>query len=440
MSNENVPAVAGAVVGENKHTVKETILKAGDRVATTCRKAKDNVRTTLGRATGYEQHIAVFGESGSGKTTLLSVFYGRQQSGRFIDESGYELLANDATLGNQLLAKYHQVQDNLIQTTRLNSTRYEFSIRPATREKRSKAAIRLVWHDYPGEWLTEQKSGEEDVRKKETFEKLVKADVAYFLVDASKLRADGGRYLKRVFSNFKDVLTRLHADYSAAGKLPFRHFPRLWFICLSKADLLPDWNVQRFKAELEVAEEEIANVERVLNSFVGDARNVDFKSGYLLLSSLKVNPDSLKIENWEETKGVDAIVPLSFFAPVFRSYKWAKVRGVSTGVVKTVLTIGGKVFSSLGSVAVAIASLVLAVPWVGWLAATPIAIAAAIAVSAGFLLEAAGGGVETIYERNKEKLNGLEYMLWRFQLKIIEIRNKAICEVRDFEDYVSQKG
>jgi len=430
--------------GNNKSSpVKNGMLKSIAHFRKGNEKARqelDKGRSFAGRATGYEQHIAVFGESGSGKTTLLCVFYGKQQSARFVDESGYELLANDASQGNQLLSLYNQVRDSIVQSTRLKSTRYEFSVRPATREKKSKNVIRLVWHDYPGEWLTEEKGGMEGARRKETFENLVKADVAYFLVDAQKLKSDGGKYLKRLFGNFKDLLARMHDDYAAQGKLPFHYFPRLWYICLSKADLLPDWTVQRFKQELEFANEEVFNVERTLNAFVSESRNVDFRSGYLLLSSLKVNSDSLKIENWDETKGVDAIVPLSFYTPIFRAFKWAKVKGVSSGVLRKVLKVGGKILSSLGPITAAGALLIItSVPWIGWALAAPVAIAALLLSSAGFLLEAAGSGFEAINENEVKKLNGLKLMLKRFQLKIIEVRAKAICEIKDIEEYISQQ-
>jgi hypothetical protein len=411
------------------------------------------IRSTTGRITGYEQHIAVFGESGSGKTTLLSVFYGKQQGLRFSEESGYELLASDVSQGNQLLSQYHQIQDDLIAPTRLKVSRYEFFVRPGM-QKKSKNAIRLVWHDYPGEWLTETKQGEENERKKKVFESLVKADVAYFLVDASKLKKEGSKYLKRLFGNFKDQLVRIHEDCLGNKKLPFKYFPRLWFICLSKADIFPEWTVQKFKKELEVASEEIANVERVLNTFVRKQQKVDFQSGYLLLSSLKVNAKTLKIENWEKTVGVDAIVPISFFAPIFRAYKWAKVKGVSTTALKKTFVVGGKAFSAMAPITASVIPFVTttaaaSVSWipvigpmcgaaVGATVATPLMIATGIFAGGGFLLDAISGGLAKLSEKMEDKLTGLQLMIKKLQLKIIEIRSVGICEIKDVEEYISQ--
>lgn len=431
----DLPTVSTKAVNAVSKTTKEIGEKYG------------KARSAVGRASGYEQHIAVFGESGSGKTTLLSAFYGKQQSMRFIQESGYELLANDVTQGNQLLALYNQIRDNGILQTRMNATRYEFSIRPAT-PYASKNAIRLVWHDYPGEWLTERKDGLEDARKNETFEQLVKADVAYFLVDAQKLKTDGVGYLKRLFSNFKDQLVRMHDNFDAQKKLPFRYFPRLWFICLSKADLLPDMDVKKFKDKLSAASEEISNVERVLNTFVNSRHEVDFQSGHLLLSSLKMNPDTLKIENWEETIGVDALVPLSFFTPIFRAYRWAKVKNFGIVALKKTFDVGGKVFSALGpaaaSLALIVASSLSCIPLIGGviggLAATPIAIAAALFSASGLVLQAFGGGMARPEDKSKRKISGLQLMIKQFQLRIIEIRTKGVCEIKDIEEYLSQKN
>ena len=401
----------------------------------------------------YEQHIAVFGESGSGKTTLLSVFYGKQQGLRFGEESGYELFAEDTSQSNQLLSQYHQVQDNTISPTRLKVSRYEFFVRPVT-EKKSKNIIRLVWHDYPGEWLTETKQGEENERKKRVFESLVKADVAYFLVDASKLKKYGSKYLKRLFGNFKDQLVRIHDDCVENKKLPFNYFPRLWFICLSKADILPGWTVQRFKKELEVASEEMTNVERVLNTFVRKQQKVDFQSGYLLLSSLKVNTKTLKIENWEKTVGVDAIVPISFFTPIFCAYKWAKVKGVGTSALKKTFVVGGKSFSAMAPITASLIPLctITAASSFSWIpfagpilggltaatVATPLIAATAFFAGGGFLLDAISGGLAKLSEKMEDKLTGLQLMIKKFQLKIIEIRSIGVCEIKDIEEYISQ--
>ena len=48
-------------------------------------------------------------------------------------------------------------------------------------------ALRLVWHDYPGEWWQEDVSvPEEAQRRVDTFKSLLGSDVAFLLVDGQR--------------------------------------------------------------------------------------------------------------------------------------------------------------------------------------------------------------------------------------------------------------
>jgi len=119
----------------------------------------------MGKRSAFEQHVAVFGESGSGKTTLISVFYGHQQAVSFSRTAGYSLLATDTTQGQKLLQTYHRIGDDLLPPpTRYRQSVFSFGIRPHGLRK---DAGRLLWHDYPGEWWSETREGEEGERKKE---------------------------------------------------------------------------------------------------------------------------------------------------------------------------------------------------------------------------------------------------------------------------------
>lgn len=433
-------------IGKNTASNKNMLSTVSHAVANISRGTKEKCTIGLSavrRFSGFEQHIAVFGESGSGKTTLLSAFYGKQQSYLFGRENGYQLIATSASQGQQLLANYNGIRDNTIEQTRLEAVRYEFGIRPVLQDKKSKNLLQLVWLDYPGEWLTEDHFGLENERKRKAFEQLVKADVGYFLVDAVKLKEEGSGYLKRLFANFKDNLVRLHDQFEEQGKLPFYYFPRLWYVCLSKADLLPDWNVERFARELTVANDEILDVERVLGTFVRN-RNVDFRCGHLLLSSLKMDPDSRKITNWEATVGIDAIIPVSLFTPIFRSYRIAKVKDVTTKSVKVVLKVAGTFFISLSpvlaSVGAWIAVTTSTIPFAGWLVggalAAPLVIASAVASGGGLLLKAAGGAADIIQNKINKSKSAIEKVLYRLQLKIIEARDRGICQIKDLDEYI----
>src|SRR6185503_17619382 len=138
-----------------------------------------------------EQHIAVFGESGSGKTVLVSSFYGAMQEPEFLKSSLFDVTADDAGQGHRLHANYLGMKDSARrpESTRFSSTPYAFSVRlrdKTAKENRSRPfdAMRLVWHDYPGEWFEQDVSWPEEAQRRlAMLEALVGSDVAILLVD-----------------------------------------------------------------------------------------------------------------------------------------------------------------------------------------------------------------------------------------------------------------
>ena len=121
-----------------------------------------------------EQNLAVFGEGGSGKTVLLSSFYGASQEPSFLAESLYKVLADDTGQGNRLLQNYLRMrnQAEAPETNRFTATPYSFTLKltdPGD-AKAAKAkpfnALRLVCHDYPGEWFTQEPSSTEEAARR----------------------------------------------------------------------------------------------------------------------------------------------------------------------------------------------------------------------------------------------------------------------------------
>ena len=107
-----------------------------------------------------EQHIAVFGESGSGKTVLVSSFYGATQEPQFLKSSLFDVTADDTGQGHRLHGNYLGMKDSARrpETTRFSSAPYAFSVKLSDRSVKANNpkpfdALRLVWHDYPGEWF-----------------------------------------------------------------------------------------------------------------------------------------------------------------------------------------------------------------------------------------------------------------------------------------------
>lgn len=194
------PAESTALL--QRHSLTENA-DARERLVSAC--------STLGpmqeKKSALEQHIAVFGESGSGKTVLVPSFYGAAQEASFLKQSLYRVVAEDIGQGARLNRNYLGMRDEARapDLTRFAATSYAFSIKlkDPPNQKASKAqpfhALRLVWHDYPGDWFEQGASGEEARRRVDTFRSLLGSDVALLLVDGQRLLDHAGdeeRYLR----------------------------------------------------------------------------------------------------------------------------------------------------------------------------------------------------------------------------------------------------
>ena len=311
------------------------------------------------KRTKFDQHVAVFGESGSGKTTLISVFYGHQQTAKFSRVAGYSLLAADTTQGHKLLKAYHQIEDDLLPpSTRYRHSVFSFRIRP---DKLKKDAGRLLWHDYPGEWWSETRGGEEGERKKEAFKTLLCSDVALLLVDGQRLLEDKEQYLPRLFKSFRDELSRQRELLIEKDSF-LECFPRVWIICLSKADLFPEKNVEWFRNKVvKEANEELTALRDEIKTMVNKPEFIALGEEYLLLSSAKFDPETGKIQDPKKTIGIDLISPLAITSPLRHAKKWVQIevggkkaalllaeafRGVTTGWMR-ILPIVGSFFTLL---------------------------------------------------------------------------------------------
>src|SRR3954454_5054143 len=181
-------------------------------------------------STALEQHIAVFGESGSGKTVLVSSFYGAAQEPQYLKKSLFHVVADDIGQGNRLHRNYLGMRDSARppEATRFSAMSYSFSVKlkngsgAKSMNARPFDALRLVWHDYPGEWFEEDVSGPEEAQRRvDTFRSLLGSDVAVLLVDGQRLLDNAGneeRYLKSLLTNFRNVLLSLKDDLLDDGK------------------------------------------------------------------------------------------------------------------------------------------------------------------------------------------------------------------------------
>jgi hypothetical protein len=279
-----------------------------------------------------EQNIAVFGERGSGKTVLLSSFFGATQEPSWRDQNLYKVVADDTGQGTRLRQNYLKMKKAAQAPVpdRFAATRYSFTVKPNNSDdpKAAKSqpftALRLVWHDYPGEWFEEDPSSDEETtRRIETFTKLLRSDVAVVLVDGQKLLDHAGeedKYLKAMLWGLRDGLDKLKDDILPEGK-PLVDFPRIWVLALSKADLHPGVDVHQFQdLVVEKAAGDIAALHETLKGFVQVPEALSFGEDFMLLSSAKFEPGKIEVA---QRVGLDLVLPVASMLPLERMAQWA---------------------------------------------------------------------------------------------------------------------
>ncbi len=289
-----------------------------------------------------EQHIAVFGESGSGKTVMVSSFYGATLEPDFLKESLFDVTADDPGQGNRLHRNYLGMRDSARrpETTRFSSTSYSFSVKlrsggAGTGKGEPFDALKLVWHDYPGDWFEQDVSGPDEAeRRADTFRSLLGSDVALLLVDGQKLLDNAGeeeRYLKSLLSNFRTGLLRLRGQLLIDGK-PLVRFPRIWVLALSKADLLPDVDVFAFRdLVIGKAMDDLDELRKVIAGMVESPEALAVGEDFLRLSSAKFEPNRIEVT---ERIGLDLVLPLAAMLPFERHVRWAERMERGTAVAK----------------------------------------------------------------------------------------------------------
>src|SRR5664280_811955 len=302
-----------------------------------------------------EQHIAVVGESGSGKTVLVSCFFGATQEPEFLNESLFDVTADDAGQGQRLHQNYLGMKNSARrpETTRFASTSYAFSV--TLRDQSVKAnspksfdSLRLVWHDYPGQWW-EEDAGEPEVaqRRVATFKSLLASDVALLLVDGQRLLDNAGeeeRYLKSLLCDFRTGLLRLKDQLLEDGK-PLVRFPRIWVLALSKADLLPELDVFGFRdLVIGKASDDLDELREVLKKFVDSPDALAVGEDFVLLSSAKFEPNRIEVT---ERIGLDLVLPLAAMLPFERHIKWLERKQIGAKVVEELLVGAGALAAAL---------------------------------------------------------------------------------------------
>ncbi|GAA1715176.1 TRAFAC clade GTPase domain-containing protein [Dietzia cercidiphylli] len=294
-----------------------------------------------------EQNIAVFGEAGSGKTVLVSSFYGPTQESAYQNDL-WDLVALQPGQGNRLLQSYLEMRDTATMPiqNRFSGITYQFAVKLKTtslREstKRPFDELRLMWHDYPGEWFTTDPEGdEEQARRLETWGNLLKSDVALILVDGQKLldfRGEEERYLTSLFANYRQNIL-LAKDHLLAKNGPLVEFPRIWILALSKSDLHPGWTVESFRDLLiRKSAGEMNSLRETIASLLDTPKALSLGEDFLLLSSAKfqMKPGGYEPSEIDLTQrvGVDLVLPLASILPLERRVQWQQQFDIPLKVV-----------------------------------------------------------------------------------------------------------
>ncbi|WP_091229018.1 ATP/GTP-binding protein [Microbacterium sp. 3J1] len=284
-------------------------------------------------STALEQNIAVFGEAGSGKTVLLSSFYGPTQEREFEKTSPYAVVAENLGQHTRMYRNYLGMRDEGRPPVgdRFAGHSYAFDIKPRSNgpdkslAKTGLNSLKLVWHDYPGEWFESDVSGpEESQRRIDTFRSLMSSDVALLLVDAKKLVDNAGdeqRYLKSLFKNFRNGIRLLKDDILTNGQ-PLVQFPRIWVIALSKADLLPDMSAHDLRDLVTLkASDELEQFRELIEELIEGDTALSVGEDFVTLSSARFTPEKIELM---DRIGVDLLLPLASMLPLERHLRWAE--------------------------------------------------------------------------------------------------------------------
>lgn len=308
-----------------------------------------------------EQHIAMFGESGSGKTVLLSSFYGAAQERENIKKSGFNVLAENPSQGTHLSQNYLGMKKSATvpQPNRFSAKSYSFLVKLSGSKGKADSdepfdALRVVWHDYPGEWFENDVSGPEEARRRiDTFRDLLQSDVAFLMIDGQRLldnSGEGERYLKSLFTNYCNGLLLLRDDLLTDGK-PLVTFPRIWIVALSKSDLLPNMDVDEFRELLlEKAGDDIEKLRDVLGELLDSKGALSVGEDFVVFSSAKFEANRIEVS---KRVGLGLVLPLASVFAFKRYLRWAQAgdigRKVAIELVKSaeLVAIGLGIFSGI---------------------------------------------------------------------------------------------
>lgn len=379
-----------------------------------------------------EQHIAVFGGSGSGKTVLLSSFFGSMRQSVQAGARRFSLVADSPAQGTELLQRYYAMKEDgtLPGPNRYRADTYQFSLNlkaPADGAPPKKSpfqAVRLVWHDYPGEWFEQDVSGATEAQRRvDLFRSLLVSDVALLLVDGQQLLNHAGeeeRYLGTLFGSLTNTLLALKDDLLQDEKQLIQ-FPRIWVLGLSKADLLPEMTATRLSEIVtKTAGHHLNDLREAIQSIVAGDEALSVGEDFLLLSSAKFSPEKIDVS---ERVGVDLILPLAAILPFERHLRWVKKAELPAKVARELLSSSVDVLEVLGLASGFLKKVKLPGP----LGIAAKGLAAVLGTSAvGHVADAAEGHLEKVHAAAVSKKDDLAAILTQFRIDLERAEREGV--------------
>lgn len=369
-----------------------------------------------------EQHIAVFGESGSGKTVLLSSFFGSMRKPGQLDERPFDFVADKPAQGTRLLQRYYEMRDDakVPPANRHKADSYKFSLKLKAGERQTgdvrSDVVKMVWHDYPGEWFEQEVSGATEAQRRvDLFRTLLASDVALLLVDGQRLLDNAGqeeRYLGQLFGSFSNGLLALKDDLLDDGE-QLVQFPRIWILALSKADLLPTMTASTFSELVtRTAGHHLNEFRAVLEGFVAGDEALSVGEDVMVLSSAKFEPGQIDMD---ERVGVDLLLPLAAVLPFERHLRWAKNKELPAKVARELLSNSEDVLKVLAWAGGALKLLKVPGP-LGIVANAAGVLLSASAISE--IVNMADDKLEAVHENAIRKKNVLGAVLTQFRMDL----------------------
>jgi hypothetical protein len=116
---------------------------------------------------------------------------------------------------------------------------------------------------------------------------------------------------------------------------PLVRFPRIWVLALSKADLLPELDVFKFR-DLVVgrAADDLGELRKVLEGLVDSPDALAVGEDFVLLSSARFEPNRIEVV---ERIGLDLVLPLAAMLPFERHMRWVEQKHLAAKVVEDLL-------------------------------------------------------------------------------------------------------